>query len=295
MVEQMYGGPWTEEKLTRLRKYLEAYTQIFTKNPAAASFRRVYVDAFAGSGTRQERSTSTDETSQPLFEPDTDAETSMKGSVQVALEIEPPFDEYFFIERDPSFAADLEDLVARYPSVEDRVILRTGDANKELVDWANRSDWRFQRAIVFLDPYGMQVEWPTIATLAETKAVDLWLLFPLGQAVNRLLTRDGRPPDSWADRLTATFGTEDWKERFYKRSRQPSLFGDDPHFEKEATFEEITQFFLERLETVFEEVAQKPLVLMNSHNNRIFLLCFASANPKGAPTAVKIAQDILGG
>lgn len=52
MVEHSFGGPWTEEKLTRLRKYLEAYTVIFTRNPVAARFRRVYVDAFAGTGIR---------------------------------------------------------------------------------------------------------------------------------------------------------------------------------------------------------------------------------------------------
>lgn len=39
MVEHAFGGSWTEEKLTRLRKYLEAYTVIFTKNPAAARLR----------------------------------------------------------------------------------------------------------------------------------------------------------------------------------------------------------------------------------------------------------------
>jgi hypothetical protein len=33
--------------------------------------------------------------------------------------------------------------------------------------------------------------------------------------------------------------------------------------------------------------------LLNSQNTPLYLLCFASANPKGAPTAIKIAQHIL--
>lgn len=33
---------------------------------------------------------------------------------------------------------------------------------------------------MFLDPYGMQVERETIDTIARTKAIDTWLLFPLG-------------------------------------------------------------------------------------------------------------------
>jgi hypothetical protein len=34
-------------------------------------------------------------------------------------------------------------------------------------------------------------------------------------------------------------------------------------------------------------------LLRNSRNNPLYLLCFASGNPRGAKTAVKIAQDIL--
>ncbi len=50
--------------------------------------------------------------------------------------------------------------------------------------------------MVFLDPYGMQVEWSTIEALAATKAIDLWYLFPLGVGVARLLTHRWRYPRS---------------------------------------------------------------------------------------------------
>ena len=33
---------------------------------------------------------------------------------------------------------------------------------------------------LFLDPYGMQVEWATIESIAHTQAIDLWLLFSAG-------------------------------------------------------------------------------------------------------------------
>jgi three-Cys-motif partner protein len=154
---------------------------------------------------------------------------------------------------------------------------------------------RSQRAVVFLDPYGMQVEWSTLEVLAATKAVDLWVLFPLGQGVNRLLTRQAPPAGAWASRLTTIFGTDEWREAFYQPSGQGHLFDDETHNEKSATFESIARFFLARLDTVFERVAPNPLVLKNSKNNPIFLLCFAAANTKGAPTAVKIARDLLGG
>jgi hypothetical protein len=34
--------------------------------------------------------------------------------------------------------------------------------------------------VLFLDPYGMQVDWTTIEAIARTKAIDLRVLFPLG-------------------------------------------------------------------------------------------------------------------
>jgi three-Cys-motif partner protein len=241
------------------------------------------------------QSEATTEQPLPLFEEDRDAQQFMKGSVQVALDIEPPFHQYLFIEKDTAYAQELEGLRQSHSALAGRIVVRRGDANRILVEWAELSNWRSQRAVVFLDPYGMQVEWSTLSTLAATKGVDLWLLFPLGQGVNRLLTREAVPTGGWANRLTAMFGTDEWQSAFYRLSDQPSLFDDQPHYEKSASFESIAQFFLKRLETVFERVAPNPLVLRNSRNNPIFLLCFAAANPKGAGTAVKIAGDLLGG
>lgn len=294
MVEHSFGGPWTEEKLARLRKYLEAYTVIFTRNPVAARFRRVYVDAFAGTGIRTQGEGSAVESPLPLFDDDGDAETFMKGSVQVALEIRPAFHQYIFIEKDASYADELDRLAQSDPALSTRISVRRGDANEILRKWAETSSWRSQRAVVFLDPYGMQVEWGTLEVLAATKAVDLWILFPLGQGVNRLLTRQAPPEGAWASRLTTIFGTDGWREAFYQPSDQGHLFDDDTHYEKSATFESIARFFLDRLASVFERVAPNPLVLRNSRNNPIFLLCFAAANKNGAPTAVKIARDLLG-
>jgi three-Cys-motif partner protein len=162
------------------------------------------------------------------------------------------------------------------------------------VRWCKKTDWKKTRAVVFLDPYGMQVDWATIESIAATKAIDLWILFPLGQGVNRLLTREGPPPAAWADRLTRFFGTEEWRDRFYRRTETRDLFGGTLSLiEKDADFESIGAYFLERLRTVFAAVADRTLPLRNSKGTPIFLLCFAAGNAKGAPTAVKIANDIM--
>ncbi len=72
------------------------------------------------------------------------------------------------------------------------------------------------------------------------------------------------------------------------------LLGGQVGLVKEANFGTIGKYFIERLKTVFEGVAENPLPLRNKRNIPIFLLCFAASNPKGAKTAVKIARHILG-
>lgn len=70
----------------------------------------------------------------------------------------------------------------------------------------------------------MQVDWKTIEKLGDTKAVDLWLLFPLGQAVMRLLRKEGEPPAEWQQVLDRIFGTHDWHSRFYVTTRESDFF-----------------------------------------------------------------------
>ncbi len=72
------------------------------------------------------------------------------------------------------------------------------------------------------------------------------------------------------------------------------MFGEEKNVIKDADFTKIIDFFVGRLKTIFAGVAENPKLLRNSKNNPIYLLCFASGNPKGARTAIKIAQDILG-
>lgn len=294
MTEHRFGGPWTEEKLARLKKYLKAYMTIFTRNPRAAYFTAVYVDAFAGTGFRRQPIGVVEE-AEFLFNlgSDSDADALRKGSAQVALETAPSFAQYIFIEHDPEHARDLERLRDLFPAISARIQIVSQDANDYLLRWCQESDWTRTRAVIFLDPYGMQVEWATISAMGATQAIDLWVLFPLGVGVNRLLLKDRLPEGAWATRLTRIFGTDDWRGAFYRESEQRSLFGDARDLVKVANFASISRFWVARLKTVFAEVASNPLPLRNSRNVPIYLLSFAAANPKGAKTAVKIAQDIL--
>jgi three-Cys-motif partner protein len=223
----------------------------------------------------------------PMFNP------CKRGVPASHWKFKPPFDRFLFIERSAKRVKELQKLRSEFPDRADLVQIEKGDANDLMSKWCRQTDWQRHRAVVFLDPYGMQVDWATIEAIAATKAIDLWLLFPLGVAVNRLLTKNEPPPKKWAGALTRFFGNEEWKREFYPKKKERTLFGEEETERKEANFERIGRFFLKRLDTVFAQVAPNPLILTNSKGVPIYLLCFAAGNPKGAPTAVKIAKDIL--
>jgi three-Cys-motif partner protein len=122
----------------------------------------------------------------------------------------------------------------------------------------------------------------------------MWLLFPLGMSINRMLRKDGKIPKSWVDKLDQFFGTHDWEDRFYKQEIEPTLFGDELKNVKDCNFETIRSYFIERLKTIFPWVAENSLTLCNSRNIPLFLLCFAAGNEKGGKIAKKIAEYILG-
>lgn len=299
-MQHRFGGPWTEDKLNRIDGYLKAYMTIFKSNPAASKLGTYYVDAFAGTG-RRSSPVAEDRAEGSLFEDalgDADASSLKEGSAYVALRQEQPFDRYVFVDRSPEHADNLSKLREEFPGLANRISVEVADANDFLKRWCRETDWEDNRAVVFLDPYGMQVDWTTIEAIARTKAIDLWLLFPLGQAVNRLLTRRRVPEVAHAERLTRLFGTEEWREAFYKALDEDTdrltLFdADERSYAKQANFEVIGNFFVERLKTAFAGVAENPLPLRNSTNVPLYLLCFAAANPRGAPTAVRIANHIL--
>ena len=282
--KQSFGGDWTQEKLERVSKYLSAYTTIMSQY----KFRFAYIDAFAGTGYRTiERDGNQEEFPFP------DLDSFLDGSASIALQIKPQFTKYIFVEQNESRFAELQRLKDEFPQLQNDIVLVNADANSYIKDLCLGYSWKVNRAVLFLDPFGMEVTWDTIEAIAATKAIDLWLLFPLGVAVNRMLTKNGQIRVSWRDKLTRMFGTEDWYDVFYQTIRKPTLFGEEVVTQKVSDFDLIGQYFVKRLKTVFAGVADNPLALFNSHNNPLYLLCFASGNPKGSKTAINIAQDIL--
>ena len=284
-----WGGDWTSDKLERLRKYLHEYTKIMNKQP----FQYFYVDAFAGTGYRALKKEENFEKGYLLDFDLEDAHEFLDGSVRIALQIKPQFKRYIFIEKDINRYHELEKIKDVFPHLKERINIENSEANRYLQDFCGKTNWYKTRAVLFLDPYGMEVSWDTIKSIANTKSIDVWILFPLGVAVNRLLRKDGNIDKVWRNKLDIFFGTSDWYDAFYRCEEEDTLFGVESRTKKVANFPAIEKYFINRLKSLFPGVAENPLVLYNSKKNPLYLLCFAASNEKGAKTAIKIAKHIL--
>lgn len=281
-----FGGDWTADKLSRLKAYLIAFNQALKNKP----FARWYLDAFAGCGYIDTSEAQDSELVFPGFS-DSDSQGFLMGSARVALEVEPPFHEYVFFEQRRDFCVELECLRAEHAGK--KISIEQGDANELIRRFCESHDWHKNRAVLFLDPYGMQVEWTTLQAVACTQAIDLWILFPL--ATMRLLRNDGDIPPGWRRRLNALFGEEAWFQEFYRVGRECDLVGYVEKLEKIATFESIGDYFLRRLRTIFPAVLDSAVELVGSKGQKLYLLCYALANPSPSATelGLRIARHIV--
>lgn len=295
-----WGGDWTEDKLRILRGYLDAYLKVLSKQRHRYSIG--YIDAFAGAGYRRIARRSDDSLFGLAAE---DAQLFRDGSARIALSLNPGFDGYLFIEKSRSKCEQLAAMEPAYPSAKLRV--DEGDANDVLLK-ISESDWSRRRAVVFLDPYGMQVDWSTLEALARTRAVDIWLLVPVGIAILRMLAKDyDAISPKWKTRLDRMLGTTEWREVFYADQREiRQELGLRPLFEdgeidlegrriRRAKVEDVATFYLNRLRSIFPTVA-KPRMLHNSRGFPLYMLCFVGANPSPAAskTSLRIASHLLG-
>ncbi len=165
------------------------------------------------------------------------------------------------------------------------------DANDELKKLSNASSSkRNLKALVLLDPFGMQLNWESIASLKNCGA-DVWILVPTGTIINRLL--DGKGKLLFSDKLQKFFGLseEEIRSFFYENKIEATLFGEELICNKlPNTVHRIAELYVKRLKEIFEYVTEKPLVLNNTRGVPIFHFVFASNNA----TALNIANDIVG-
>jgi three-Cys-motif partner protein len=177
------------------------------------------------------------------------------------------------------------------PDFANRMKWHPGDVNVQLPKIIRSLDTKRSRAVVFADPFGMQVDWETIEAVAACPIIDFWYLVPTGLALNRMATKSGKMPKSWSDRLDRFMGAGDWRTRWYLRTEQEGLFGTIENVEKVADVGLIEDDFQARLRKAFPFVAKNRMQLRDQ-GRVLFTLMFACSNrsPKATRSCVEHSQ-----
>ena len=292
-----FGGEWTIDKMEIVVSYTKAYLTIMNKQNWV---KTLYFDGFAGSGHIRLDETNNEEScdSKPFdlycFADKEKTQEAIKGAALRVLEISDPkpFDVYYFVEKDKNNKASLEKTIKEvYPNSDRNTFVIEGDCNTKLKDMAiflkKKSAYR---ALAFIDPYGMSVNWDSIESLKGT-GVDLWILVPTGIGIGRMLTKNGIIEDSWLSRLELFLGMDrkDITAHFYTNRTHQTLFETVDYIEKEkGAIEKAGELYRKKLNTVFKHVSDS-FVMKNGNNVIMYHFMMATNNKAG----LTIANDII--
>ena len=216
------------------------------------------------------------------------------GSALQAIDLDRPFAHYHLIEKSKKSLSKLRAQVKQRNPTRN-VSYHAGDVNlllPPLIE-ALKSD---QRSVVFADPYGMQLDWSTVAAIARVPRCDFWLLVPTSSLLRLATKNPNRRSTAWEQRLDSFMGERDWRTRWYETTGQISLFDEGEEVLRTATLDLVTADFRKRLESTFPKGGVAPNALHLRDGKRVlFTLMFACSNPspKAQGIAISIANHLL--
>ena len=278
-------GPWAEQKLAALARYLEYYTTVL-KNQAWC--RTVYFDAFAGGGTSNLRAPAdADSSNISLWDEERPPEQTqiVVGSPRRALEITNPFDRYVLVDADPKRVRQLRALQTEYHGKR-QIDVRQGTAEEQM-SWLLEQNIsrKTHRGVAFLDPFGAHLSWGSVNALAKTKVFEAIINFPLHMCINRLATKNPDIPTKWRAQLDSFFGPG-WYEEVYET--QDGLFGTSTTKRPDAT-DRLLQLYRKNLRHAFGPVSQ-PMLVRNTRGSPLYYIIWAGPHAKGLEGANYVLQ-----
>ena len=286
-----FGGEWTLQKLHIIEEYLKTYATVL-KNQRV---KKIYVDGFAGSGKTELKSNSHTqdfETQENLLgELPVDAPAVVvEGSALLSLKYD--FDEYYFLELDEGRISTLKAAIKNeYPQKINKVHFITGDSNVKLLEVLSKITV-YDRCLMFLDPYALELKWDTLDKISKCGVVDLWYLFPLSMI--RLLEKQRDISDANQNKVTSILGTDEWLDKLFVESEQINMFGDTRY--DRISYDKILEYIKSRFATIFSYVSPDAKVLKNeAKNSPMFMLCFMMTNtsPAAQNLAAKLVKAII--
>jgi three-Cys-motif partner protein len=256
-------GYWSEIKLDIIRDYAKEYSKILSKQEKPR-FHHVYIDAFAGAGVHVSKSTGAE----------------VEGSPVIAVNTQPPFKEYHFIDMNGLKVKNLRTMFGGRADI----TIHEGDCNEVMLkDVLPKVRWKdYRRGLCLLDPYGLHLNWEVIRTVGEMKTIDMFLNFPIADMNRNVFWRN---PEGVAEkdiaRMNAFWGDDSWRIAAYAPAKDV-LF----EMEERTDNETIAAAFRERLKKAagFDNVPE-PMPMRNTKGAIVYYLFFASPKP--------VAQNIV--
>ena len=260
-------GYWSEIKLDIIKKYAAAYSVIMNKQSFINNY--YYIDGFAGAGKHISKNT----------------KEFIPGSPANALNVNPPFSEYHFIDLNGDKADMLRRELGRNNP---KVKVHEWDCNKILIDkiFPLVRFENYNRALCLLDPYGIHLKWEVLYAAGKSEAIEIFLNFSVMDMNMNVLRSDPEKVDKkQINRMNAFWGDESWRKAAYEE--QEGLF---EKYEEKTSNQAMAKAFRERLKTKagFSYVPE-PLPMRNTTGSIIYYLFFAS--PK--KTGKDIVEDIF--
>jgi three-Cys-motif partner protein len=154
------------------------YGSAYTTALKNSTLKKYYIDGFSGAGIHRSRKTG----------------KQVAGSPTRALNVSPPFDGYYFIDLDAETTATF-DLFVEIESDCSEYLTR------ELFSTIQYT--KFNRALCLLDPYGLHLDWEVMRQAGQSRAVDMFLNFPVMDMNRNAIWRNPeKVPQGGVERMT---------------------------------------------------------------------------------------------
>lgn len=248
-------GDWSEDK----HYYLKHYIDIFSTGMHKRWATRVFVDLFSGPGMCCYR----------------ESGRFCEGSPLLALKAAYPFTDYHFSELEPTAVQALKKRCAQFKD-KATISLYSEDCNTVAAKIAARVP-ATALSLAFIDPTGLDINLSAIADLTKGKRMDLIILFASGMSIKRNIEKWYQAESS---KIDGFFGGNEWR----------------PIYERNLTdyaglTRDLLALYARKLRTLgYTMEPDQAVQVKNSNNLPLYVLLFASKNPRGNDFWKKIKQ-----
>ena len=141
-----------------------------------------------------------------------------------------------------------------------------------------RDDWNWAPTFALVDQQAAEIRWSTLEQLSRFKRSDrskaeLWLLFAASMLPRGLASEDADAVERFADRITAMYGTEEWRDA-YLAPAMALLTGAELR-------DELLNLMRWRLEKVLGYHVTHSFEMKNTRGAPVYNMVFATDHPAG--------------